>query len=433
MRQFLWALTIVALCSTASKAQTWLDITPASGPAPGARAYSSAILDIASNQIVVFAGADGTGFIGGVWGFDLGTNMWTDLTPPTGPAPTNRRTPASIYDPAGARMVMWSGQATGVFFNDVWQFDLTSNTWTEFTPSGGPPNIRYGVAATFDPVAGDLVTFAGFTSLGRFDDVWRFNPVSDTWSDASMPSPPLKRCLHSASYDSREHRMIMYGGQNAGWRDDIWALDLTTDTWTDLTPAIRPPGRFFTAHVYDAANHRSTVFGGSTPSGLVNEAWVFDLWTEEWTQLAPTGTPPSVREGSAGVYDAANDRMIVFGGFDGGYYNEVWSLQNLSGTVTSARTQTPAGITLGQNFPNPFNPSTRITFSIDSTSPMTITVHSVTGRHIRTLIKGVVPAGSHQAVWDGRDENSRPVASGVYFYRLKTEAQQLTRTMVLLK
>jgi hypothetical protein len=63
---------------------------------------------------------------------------------------------------------------------------------------GGPPNVRYGVGYTFDPVARDLVTFAGFTNQGRFDDVWRFNDQAVTWTDVSPGLGPGERCLHAA-------------------------------------------------------------------------------------------------------------------------------------------------------------------------------------------------------------------------------------------
>ena len=341
--------TLIAALFTAAEvaAQSWVNLTPGAGPAPSARRNASAILDPIENRMVIFGGttAGTASVLNDVWGFDLDTNSWINLTPAAGPPlPAPRLFPASVYDPFGQQMIMWSGQGPGIFFNDVWAFDLNANAWSQFTPSGGPPNIRYGVGYTFDPVARDLVTFAGFTNLGRFHDVWRFNDQSDSWTNVSPGSGPGERCLHAACYDAQGHRMIMYAGQNnSGALDDLWALDLDTDTWTQLTPAVKPSGRFFASMVYDAANHRATVFGGQTTLALVNEMWVFDLWTNKWTQLSPTGTPPTARFGSAGVYDAANDRMIVFGGNDGAVRNDVWAIRDLSDTTTGTRPPGAAG------------------------------------------------------------------------------------------
>lgn len=431
------ALTALVAWATEAGAQSWVNLTPGSGPAPSARRNASAILDPVENRMVIFAGTtSGTASVlNDVWAFDLDTYTWANLTPTAGPpAPAPRLFPASIYDPHGHRMITWSGQAQGVFFNDVWAFDLTNNAWSQFTPAGGPPNVRYGVGYAFDPVARDLVTFAGFTNQGRFDDVWRFNDQALTWTDVSPGLGPGERCLHAACYDAVGHRMIMFAGQNNfGPLDDLWTLDLNTDTWTELTPLPKPSGRYFASLVYDAANRRATLFGGQTATVAVNETWVFDLWTNEWTQLAPTGTPPSARFGSAGIYDGANDRMIVFGGNDGAVKNEVWALEDLSSAVTGARPLASRELTLHPNHPNPFNPSTTIRFEIVSRGRASLRVYDVRGALVRTLFDDERDAGAGSAIWDGRDDGGDVVSSGVYFYRLDAGGESRTRKMVLLK
>jgi hypothetical protein len=225
----------------------------------------------------------------------------------------------------------------------------------------------------------------------------------------------------------------MYGGQNAGPLDDIWAFDLATDTWTNVTPATRPSGRYFTALVYDASNRRATVFGGQTASAPTNEAWVFDLWTHAWTQLSPTGTAPSARWGATGIHDAANDRMLIFGGNDGVVRNDVWALNDLSDTATGARPATARAAVLHPNVPNPFNPSTTITYELPAAGTVALRIHDVTGRLVRTLAHGTANAGTHTLQWDGRDDRGTRVSSGVYLLRLETTGAAQTRKLVLLK
>ncbi len=436
-RRVVLSALLALACFTEARAQSWVNLTPGGGPMPSARRNASAVLDPVENRMVIFAGttAGTASVLNDVWGFDLDTNTWTNLTPAAGPpVPAPRLFPASIYDPFGHQMIMWSGQAQGVFFNDAWSFDLSAGAWSQFMPTGGPPNIRYGVGYTFDPVARDLVTFAGFTNQGRFDDVWRFNDQAETWTDVSPGSGPGERCLHAACYDPVGHRMIMYGGQNnAGPLGDLWALDLDSNTWTELTPSPAPSARFFTALVYDATNHRVTVFGGQTLLSLVNEVWVYDLWTNEWTQLPSTGTPPSPRFGAAGVYDGANDRMIVFGGNDGAVKNEVWAIEDLSNTVTGAGPVSSAQLTLHPNHPNPFNPSTTIRFEMVSRGRASLRIYDVRGALVRTLFDDTREAGPGTASWDGRDDAGRVVASGVYLCRLTAGGESGTRKMVLLK
>lgn len=417
-------------------AQSWNEITPLDGSAPAPRRHASAVYDASRHQMVIFGGENGTGRLADIWAFDLASNTWTDLTPAIGTAPSPRRTPGSVYDPLGDRMVTWAGQGGG-FFNDTWSFDLATNTWTEQTPTT-VPNPRYGVAVCYDPVTGELVTFAGFTNAGRFDDTWRFDPVAETWTDATPAgtSPP-KRCLHSASYDSREHRMIMYAGQQNGPLDDIWAFDLTTDTWNDVTPVARPAGRFFTAHVYDALNHRSTIFGGqrgAAGGGATNEVWLFDLFTDEFVQMTPSGTPPSAREGSTGIYIESEDRMVVFGGYDTDYRGDVWSLEDLSLTATDTPAAPRNGeLVLYPSRPNPFNPSTTLRFVLPGSGRTTLRIYDVAGREVTELVDGRREAGEATVRWDGRGADGSPMPSGVYFAQLRQGEWRASQKLVLAK
>ncbi len=89
---------------------------------------------------------------------------------------------------------------------------------------------------------------------------------------------------------------------------------------------------------------------------------------------------------------------------------------------------------LAQNFPNPFNPTTSIRFGLPSESQTTIQVYDLLGRRVRTLLANeLLQAGFHLAFWDGRDDNSQPVASGVYVYRIVAGTFSQARKMVLVK
>jgi flagellar hook assembly protein FlgD len=88
---------------------------------------------------------------------------------------------------------------------------------------------------------------------------------------------------------------------------------------------------------------------------------------------------------------------------------------------------------LDQNLPNPFNPLTSIHFVLPTSGRVTLQVFDSAGRHVRTLVNDALPEGSHQAVWNGRDDEGHRVASGIYLYRLDAGAFQQSRKMVLLK
>ena len=99
----------------------------------------------------------------------------------------------------------------------------------------------------------------------------------------------------------------------------------------------------------------------------------------------------------------------------------------------------PIAFELSQNYPNPFNPSTTIKFTLPSprdggtSLPTTLKIHNVLGKVVRTLVDEPMAPGVHHKVWDGKDDHSNQVASGIYFYRLRAGEFQETKKMVLLK
>ncbi len=90
-------------------------------------------------------------------------------------------------------------------------------------------------------------------------------------------------------------------------------------------------------------------------------------------------------------------------------------------------------LALFQNRPNPFNPSTAISFCLPKTEKATLSIYDVQGGLVRTLVDDMVGEGHQERIWDGKDVGGNPVGSGVYFYRLTAGDKTLTKKMVLLK
>ncbi len=85
------------------------------------------------------------------------------------------------------------------------------------------------------------------------------------------------------------------------------------------------------------------------------------------------------------------------------------------------------------NYPNPFNPSTEIVYSLPSEATVTLTVYNVLGREVITLLEDYMPAGEHRITWDGTNDSGVRVASGIYLYRLQAGAIATTKKMILLR
>lgn len=97
-------------------------------------------------------------------------------------------------------------------------------------------------------------------------------------------------------------------------------------------------------------------------------------------------------------------------------------------TSTETGNPLPTQVSLEQNFPNPFNPSTVINYNLTQNSDVNLSVYNLLGQRVATLVNGPVAAGSHSERFDATN-----LSSGVYIYRLQTAEQTLTRQMVLIK
>ena len=106
----------------------------------------------------------------------------------------------------------------------------------------------------------------------------------------------------------------------------------------------------------------------------------------------------------------------------------------LDDTVTAVREgEIPDLYSLHRAYPNPFNPSTSITFDVPRTGDMDLTIYDAGGRLMRRLHHGVAEPGRHTTVWDGRDERGERVGAGIYFVRLTAPGVHQTIKLMLVK
>ncbi len=104
-----------------------------------------------------------------------------------------------------------------------------------------------------------------------------------------------------------------------------------------------------------------------------------------------------------------------------------------TGLEPETSVQIPQDMELAQNFPNPFNPETRIGFSIPESQQVRLTVYNILGQVVKELVNENLAAGSYKYSWNGTDQLGRKVASGIYLYSLEAGNQKLVRKMLLTK
>jgi hypothetical protein len=93
----------------------------------------------------------------------------------------------------------------------------------------------------------------------------------------------------------------------------------------------------------------------------------------------------------------------------------------------------PSVLALHSNYPNPFNPSTTINFSLPKTAPVRLFIYNIRGQKVKDLLNESLECGNHSVVWNGQDDGNCPVASGVYFARLEQGGVTIISKMMLIK
>lgn len=113
--------------------------------------------------------------------------------------------------------------------------------------------------------------------------------------------------------------------------------------------------------------------------------------------------------------------------------NPTLDYYNISLRQNQETTEAPETSLRLDNYPNPFNPTTNISYSLAKDSKVELAVYNVKGQLVTTLVNGNVPAGNYNVNWHGIDKQGKKVGSGIYFSRLKTEKKVLNKKMILLK
>jgi subtilisin family serine protease len=204
------------------------------------------------------------------------------------------------------------------------------------------------------------------------------------------------------------------------------------------TAVLNPEG----VQTFYAIQNLNIVYDASG-NGLVSEARKYEFLTHGIVDTASVSSFDQsycIATGPFNIAPGASDTacFVMMGGRD---------VTALESAVVSARARyrqatpvddngepnLPSAFELQQNFPNPFNPETMISYTLQRANQVSVAVYNLLGQQIATLVDERQNAGTFSIHWDGRDYDGRPVASGVYFYRLKAGDITQTKKMILLK
>jgi len=123
-------------------------------------------------------------------------------------------------------------------------------------------------------------------------------------------------------------------------------------------------------------------------------------------------------------YHADNQGSMIVG---------ILKISNVLTNLTNKILFPPNYFQLNQNFPNPFNPDTKISFSIPTTGYVSLVIYNQLGKKVIALVNEKKNPGNYLIGWDGKDKNGNIVSSGIYNYRLKFNNQYISKSMILIR
>jgi hypothetical protein len=227
-----------------------------------------------------------------------------------------------------------------------------------------------------------VVLYGGATDVTDVGDTWSWDGSS--WTLVTQASAPGGRYNPALAYDTTRQRIVLFGGQGADSQPlgDTWTWDGTT--WTQMAPTSAPSPRAGALVAWDNATQNIVLFGGccAGDGSELSDTWTWDGAT--WTLQAPATVPPASETASL-AYDAARQKVVLFGGCCGASGTWTWDGTNWTQKATTA---TP---TLGGQMAYDDAAQTIVLLQTDGS------IWTWDGSTWSPVSTGVAPAGRNQA------------------------------------
>jgi hypothetical protein len=231
--------------------------------------------------------------------------QWQTLSPLTMPSP--RYDPATAYDAARARVVMFGGNdGFGLVNSNTWEWDGAD--WLLRSSSGPAP--RFGAKMVFDAGRGVTVLYGGATWIGLADDVWEWD--GNAWQQRTLAVRPTPRWAPAMAFDAARARTVLFGGITNGTSvlADLWEYDGAS--WTQVPQASpAPAGRF--GHTLTALpGGEVMLFGGGDGRDVLRDLWSWN--GVRWLARPALPAMPQERQGAAIALDPTGGGALLFSG-----------------------------------------------------------------------------------------------------------------------
>lgn len=419
--------SILLIISIIHAVDDWILLNPNQNPG---NSSGHAMAYIGDDKVLFTDGSSWAQF-NETWIYDFSDNAWIQMNPTTQPDSRWLHQLSYIGDD---KALLFSGDRHGLEdLNDTWTYDLSDNTWTAMNPQNSPDTrYAYGLAYIGDDKA---LLFGGQVGSQVWNDLWVYDYSENNWTKKYPNDNPSGRYGPAMCFLGNS-LVLLFGGLT--WSgdspNDTWLFNLNDNTWTNMNPVNNPPGRNSHDLVY-VGNGKALLFGGEDEDiNYFDDTWIYNLNDNTWTEDLNNTNPPARSYHQLSVNNIINPtRAILFGGslnfsdtwlFGGGDYK-----LNISGFKNT----TPRVLTLLSAYPNPFNPSTTITYGIETDSKVNISIYNIKGQLITDLLNTEQKQGWHSIQWNGTNQLGSIAPNGQYIVQIETEKDQKTTKLMLLK
>ena len=320
----------VMLCNTKIEPSNWMNI----GNASPAAQWRPAFDYDTTRGLFIMAGWDYTGRSVGVWTYNAKSDIWTRS--PEYNAPNFKDSVnTGVYDNANGKLIIVAAKGRPP---TTYSYDTSTNTWTDLNPAQSP-TFTMGGAMAYDTDSGEIYHFGGLGYASEYssNELWSYNPNTNTWTDRTPTSSPPGRQFPCLVYDSTNKVLVLFGGNGNNVQNyptqilynDTWTYDPGSKTWTNMSPAVSPSARELSGMAFHKGRGVSVLYGGNIGPGVVMEAdtWAYDYVRNTWTKMTPETSPPP-RNAHSMAYDPINDKVVLVGGVSPPIYNwraDSWS------------------------------------------------------------------------------------------------------------
>ncbi len=240
---------------------------------------------------------------------------------------------SAIFAPDRNTVYISMGWDRQRWFDDVWRFDILTEHWQGISPEGYRPSPREGMAFCYDEQKRVLCIFGGCRGYVHLNDWVEYDLSIKRWQvdinfNLSVGFLPSTRSNASLLCLGNQRYLVGLGFNFQGrYLGDWYLKQRTPDNWRILFTGKKPSARYGQVAIYDKKRNRVVLWGGYNWLGFLDDLWVFDLDNWHWRRLSNKGTPPPAMSFAAGAIDEKRDCLVIFGGVkDGEVFDDVFEL-----------------------------------------------------------------------------------------------------------